>query len=297
MSSRTRSKRVLRWSPSPDRRLLTQYALAVSALIVSLRIALFPWSWRYVDDIYLYGLLWIVCVPSVLLLLFDFRRVFPPGHCQKCGYDLAGTASGVCSGCAERIDALADPDRRNLYMVRPGRKWRVLKRAGLISCLLIVLAGAVTAFFRLTYRTSTTAPLAQLMGWTRYESLVSVTLAGGELQVFYGDDWLDEGEKLGWDVQPIASLGWGDLDWVISGGLEEIQLALPLWILLVIVAIPTAFLFWRDRPIPPGHCRKCGYNLTGNVSGVCPECGKPVRSRGGEAGPESGTDKDSRRSC
>ena len=23
----------------------------------------------------------------------------------------------------------------------------------------------------------------------------------------------------------------------------------------------------------PGHCRKCGYDLTGNVSGVCPECG------------------------
>ena len=28
------------------------------------------------------------------------------------------------------------------------------------------------------------------------------------------------------------------------------------------------------RPFyPPGHCQKCGYNLTGNVSGVCPECG------------------------
>ena len=23
-------------------------------------------------------------------------------------------------------------------------------------------------------------------------------------------------------------------------------------------------------------CRYCGYNLTGNVSGVCPECGKPI---------------------
>jgi predicted RNA-binding Zn-ribbon protein involved in translation (DUF1610 family) len=26
-------------------------------------------------------------------------------------------------------------------------------------------------------------------------------------------------------------------------------------------------------------CRKCGYNLTGNVSGVCPECGTPVLPR------------------
>jgi hypothetical protein len=27
-----------------------------------------------------------------------------------------------------------------------------------------------------------------------------------------------------------------------------------------------------DAPL----CGKCGYNLTGNVSGVCPECGTPV---------------------
>ena len=34
-------------------------------------------------------------------------------------------------------------------------------------------------------------------------------------------------------------------------------------------------LFWRRRQIRAAHhCRSCGYNLTGNVSGVCPECGK-----------------------
>ena len=25
-----------------------------------------------------------------------------------------------------------------------------------------------------------------------------------------------------------------------------------------------------------GLCLNCGYNLTGNVSGICPECGQPV---------------------
>jgi hypothetical protein len=24
------------------------------------------------------------------------------------------------------------------------------------------------------------------------------------------------------------------------------------------------------------RCRKCGYNLTGNVSGICPECGEKI---------------------
>ena len=33
---------------------------------------------------------------------------------------------------------------------------------------------------------------------------------------------------------------------------------------------------WRRRR--KGSCLKCGYDLTGNVSGLCPECGKPVRS-------------------
>ena len=28
-----------------------------------------------------------------------------------------------------------------------------------------------------------------------------------------------------------------------------------------------------ERVLDPALCRGCGYNLTGNVSGVCPECG------------------------
>jgi hypothetical protein len=31
-----------------------------------------------------------------------------------------------------------------------------------------------------------------------------------------------------------------------------------------------------ERIIDPGLCSGCGYNLTGNVSGYCPECGRPI---------------------
>jgi hypothetical protein len=55
-----------------------------------------------------------------------------------------------------------------------------------------------------------------------------------------------------------------------------VQISLPLWMPLAALAVPTA-LVWRRyfRRARPGHCRQCGYNLTGNVSGVCPECGTP----------------------
>jgi len=46
--------------------------------------------------------------------------------------------------------------------------------------------------------------------------------------------------------------------------------------LLLFVSLPTAWLWRRDRSsrIRPGCCLRCGYNLTGNTSGVCSECGE-----------------------
>jgi hypothetical protein len=57
------------------------------------------------------------------------------------------------------------------------------------------------------------------------------------------------------------------------------SVGLPLWMPFLLIATPAAFLWWTDRRrIPPGHCQNCGYNLTGNVSGICPECGKTTGS-------------------
>ncbi len=35
-------------------------------------------------------------------------------------------------------------------------------------------------------------------------------------------------------------------------------------------------LIFAGRHYPPGHCRRCGYNLHSNKSGRCPECGKSI---------------------
>ena len=65
------------------------------------------------------------------------------------------------------------------------------------------------------------------------------------------------------------------------------ELTLPLWFLNVaftaglfgtIVAIPLRRYRRRSRR-KAYQCLTCGYNLTGNESGVCPECSTPVPKR------------------
>jgi len=54
-------------------------------------------------------------------------------------------------------------------------------------------------------------------------------------------------------------------------------LVVPLSFLLFLTGSATAWLFHRDRRhIPPNHCPRCGYNLTGNTTGLCSECGTAI---------------------
>ena len=51
----------------------------------------------------------------------------------------------------------------------------------------------------------------------------------------------------------------------------------PHWLLALILLAPTVGLFVRRRRPPRrGFCLRCFYNLTGNTSGICPECGTPI---------------------
>lgn len=50
--------------------------------------------------------------------------------------------------------------------------------------------------------------------------------------------------------------------------------SVPLSVISGAFFVPWLVLFVTTRKrIPPGHCKRCGYNLTGNTSGTCPECG------------------------
>lgn len=63
-----------------------------------------------------------------------------------------------------------------------------------------------------------------------------------------------------------------------SGGTRT-SVYVPIWFVAGLVGSPTVWLWLRDRRRAPGLCCKCGYDLRGNTSGVCPECGAVREAR------------------
>lgn len=94
-------------------------------------------------------------------------------------------------------------------------------------------------------------------------------------------------------VNIIHEGGLSSLYWILSGGFDWswdtainfeyrynqfiTMVNLPLWMLLLPTSA-TSWLFYRRarRKRLIGHCPNCEYDLTGNISGVCPECGASV---------------------
>ena len=63
---------------------------------------------------------------------------------------------------------------------------------------------------------------------------------------------------------------------------HRLTLVVPLWFVALLTAIAparavTRYIRQRRRGLDaPRLCRTCSYDLTGNVSGVCPECGTRI---------------------
>ena len=51
----------------------------------------------------------------------------------------------------------------------------------------------------------------------------------------------------------------------------DTHFVLPLYLPAFLLLGTLVWMLTRKTP-RPGHCRKCGYDLTGNVSGCCSEC-------------------------
>ena len=65
----------------------------------------------------------------------------------------------------------------------------------------------------------------------------------------------------------------------VNTALVEVRISISHWFLtLIFTILPAIGLYkWnKRRKLGPNACPSCGYDLTGNESGECPECGKSV---------------------
>jgi hypothetical protein len=141
------------------------------------------------------------------------------------------------------------------------RAYRYASRAGLLICVLLAIAWVTSLFYwvYLVYARPTSAT---------YWGLTGGGIGCWNMEGFFE---VDEHGEFSWEVERIhLGIGWRPFTGTYAT-------FLPLWIPFVLVALATLFFWRRSRRFPPGHCGRCGYDLTGNVSGVCPECGQPVR--------------------
>lgn len=56
-----------------------------------------------------------------------------------------------------------------------------------------------------------------------------------------------------------------------------LPVAFSIWAFVAPPAVGVLFRFLREERFPSGRCQRCGYDLSGNVSGRCPECGERRR--------------------
>ena len=135
-----------------------------------------------------------------------------------------------------------------------GRTRRIAKWMGLSIITLILAAWSVMPFFFVSY-------------WTNSGALA---LEGGAVHCLPRPPGPGRPRGLVVHRRPPS------MPWLWLPDNSGNVLTTPLWIPLLAVAIPTAWLWRRDRRHPPGHCQRCGYDLTGNVTGVCSECEEPI---------------------
>ncbi len=151
--------------------------------------------------------------------------------------------------------------------LKPRRLRRILKRSGLALCIITCIAWGFSVCFPAMRK----RPFRGDNYVGAYCGLVVVVLK-------HESTWLASMGLPG--ITSRLGFEWPTLYCRLSGqGGNFFIMLMPFWLLLLLFACPTAWLFFRDRRCPPpGHCKTCGYNLTGNLSGICPECGARINS-------------------
>lgn len=168
------------------------------------------------------------------------------------------------------------------------RSHRVLTWIGIVTCSLILTVGAVSLRWAIRWRASSGDFGISVRCGAVFFSRDAGPFQGTVNYIPWGDIGPLGFARASGPNRFTARVRIGTgIDWPPPSDLSartRRYVAIPLWMPLVALVIPTTALWWRDRrPIQPGRCGNCGYDLTGNVSGRCPECGEPTLARDGRA--------------
>lgn len=156
-------------------------------------------------------------------------------------------------------------------------RWRMTFLIFLVASIVLVIAWPLSIYFGVVYDVMGGSDVINMfgVGWgSLYVQYMAPAGSGGRSSGWHGG-WLESGST--WWLPRFNRYAGG---WYASA---------PLWIPLVIVLVLAAC--FRPRPSVLRDCKVCGYNLTGNVSGVCPECGSDRTAIDDSA--ETGNDHDS----
>lgn len=160
----------------------------------------------------------------------------------------------------------------------------LFKWGGLVLALLLLLAWLASRFYWCRYY-----GLAGPLGTSSTPSgLWEFHLRNGLLIGAHDDLFQPVGVVSGWQLVDA----WPGFNWrpQFRTWASGWSLVLPIWIPFLLVTVSTGLLWWLDRRRRSiaGHCQQCGYDLTGNTSGICPECAGPVRTTKDSKGDETG---------
>lgn len=121
---------------------------------------------------------------------------------------------------------------------------------------------------------------APAVGWTWFRDRQGL---GSSLEVVRGNATFTHSY---WETTPgsprvLLKLGPFKCEYLNGSGAAWWIVGLPLWLPFSLLTVYPTIAFvrgplrrWRRRQ--KGLCLRCGYNLTGNVSGICPECGTKI---------------------
>ena len=152
------------------------------------------------------------------------------------------------------------------------RKRRTLKWVGLLLCLMMLGLWVISVLYGVFY-----VPPKSRWGIGIESGMISSVFTYGGSQ--------------GWNYSPkysslktyATTMPWTVFAhyWLglrLPGKTADGLVYVPFWLLVVATGLPTAILWWRDRRPKAGFCKVCKYDLMGNVSGACPECGTAVEN-------------------